>query len=53
MRDPSMRAHFLHVAYSEAVPLGILKQMREMVRADIAQQDQQRLREKGLGFLGF
>jgi hypothetical protein len=42
-----MRDHFLRVARSEAVPPRILEQMREMVRADIAQQ---RLRDKGLGF---
>jgi hypothetical protein len=47
----SMRDHFLRVARSGVVPPTILEQMREMVRADIAQQDQQRLRDKGLGFL--
>jgi len=46
----SMRDYFLRVARSEAVPPRILEQMREMVRADIARQDQQRLRDKGLGF---
>jgi hypothetical protein len=46
----SMRDHFLRVARSGVVPPTILEQMREMVRADIAQQDQQRLRDKGLGF---
>lgn len=46
MRDPLMRAHFLQVAFSEAVSPGILERMRAMVRADIAQQDERRLREK-------
>lgn len=50
MRNRSMRAHFLQVAQSQAVTPRLLEQMREMVRADIALQDQQRLRDKGLGF---
>ncbi len=47
MRDPSMRAHFLQVALSETVPPRILQRMCEMVRLDIARQDQQRLHGKG------
>jgi hypothetical protein len=38
------------MAFSEAAPPRILEQMREIVRAEIARQDQQRLRDKGLGF---
>jgi hypothetical protein len=44
---PSMRAHFLRVALSEAVPPRILERMREIVRAVPAREDEQRLREKG------
>ena len=43
----SMREHFLRVARSEAVPPRILEQMREMVRANIARVDRQRLRNEG------
>jgi hypothetical protein len=43
----SMGEHFLRVARSEAVPPRILEQMRDVVRADIARLDQQRLRDKG------
>lgn len=43
----SMRDLVLRVARSEVSPR-ILEQMREMVRADIAWQDQERLRDKGL-----
>jgi hypothetical protein len=42
MRSPSMRAHFLQVAFSETVPSRILEQMREMVRVKVARQDYQR-----------
>ena len=43
MRDPSMRAHFLQMAFLEVVPQNILEQMRERVRADIYKQDQEQL----------
>ena len=44
----STRDHFLRVARSDAVPPSILERMREIVRADIAWEDQERLRDKGL-----
>jgi hypothetical protein len=39
-------------AAREEVPPSILERMREIVRADISQQDEDRLRDKGLGAQG-
>ncbi len=44
----SMRDYLLRVARSEVVSPSILEQLREIVRADITRQDQQRLWDKGL-----
>jgi hypothetical protein len=41
------RDRFLRAA-REKVPPSILERMREIVRADITQQDEHRLRDKGL-----
>jgi hypothetical protein len=44
--DARAQAHYLQVALSEMVPPRLLEQMREDVRADLARQEDQRLRAK-------